>query len=248
MTREARRALGKLSRKILIIVIIAATVGIFVIPINPVIGKLLKLATIGCIVAAWTGLVMLVWRRRPMRIVVLVVTALAALILSVPGNAIERESLRADYVQRMSSLERTKYMWGGESALGIDCSGLPRRALRDSLLAYGIKHVSGRAFRAYLEQWWFDASARELGRGYRRYTTDLGVSGTIESMDYEQLSPGDIAVTHDGIHMLAYVGEGKWIQADPEVGHVVTLDGRKDKNSWFTAPVSMHRWRLLADQ
>ena len=101
------------------------------------------------------------------------------------------------------------------------------------------------ALRAWAEQWWFDASAKALGEGYRDYTELVGVEGKIREMNYEGLMPGDLAVTNGGAHILAYAGDGKWIQADPGIGSVATLDGRKDKNGWFTVPVTTHRWSLL---
>lgn len=64
-------------------------------------------------------------------------------------------------------------------------------------------------------------------------------------MGYEDLVPGDLAVTTSGVHILAYAGEGKWIQADPGIGAVATLDGRTADNVWFRTPVTTHRWQLL---
>ena len=176
----------------------------------------------------------------------LILPLLAAIPFILPEGKIDSNELRQDYVRRMTDFAGTKYFWGGESSRGIDCSGLPRRALRDALLAYGVRHFNGGAFRAYLEQWWFDASAQALGEGYRDYTSPLGITGTIHEMDYRDLAPGDLAVTTRGVHVLAYAGDGRWIQADPGFGAVVTLDGRTGDNKWFLVPVTTHRWRLLA--
>jgi hypothetical protein len=66
-------------------------------------------------------------------------------------------------------------------------------------------------------------------------------------MEGPGLEPGDLAVTDLGLHILAYVGGGRWIQADPEIGSVVTLNGRDDDNIWFRVPVTIHRWRVLAE-
>jgi cell wall-associated NlpC family hydrolase len=145
----------------------------------------------------------------------------------------------------MAAFEGTRYHWGGENARGIDCSGLPRRALRDALLAYGVKHFNGTAFRTYLGHWWFDASAKALGEAYRDYTTPLGIRGTIHEMDATGLLPGDLAVTACGRHILAFVGDGRWIQADPGIGAVATLDGRTADNPWFRVEVTTHRWKSL---
>lgn len=224
---------------------LGAAVGIFVIPLNPVNSKILKLAFLGCIAAAWVGFTILTWKRKPVKVAALFLPLLAAVPFILPGGDIDARELRQDYVRRMSEFEGTKYHWGGESSRGIDCSGLPRRAVRDALLAYGFRHFNGRAFRGYIEHWWFDASAKALGEGYRDYTSPVGMKGTIQEMDYEGLVLGDLAVTTSGVHILAFTGDGKWIQADPGIGAVTTLDGRTADNGWFRTPVTIHRWQLL---
>lgn len=233
-------------RRLILICTLGAFVGMFVIPLNPVNSKLLKLAFLACVTGALLGLAILTWKRRSLRLVSLLLPLLVAIPFMLPGGKIDGEELREDYVRRMCKLEGTKYVWGGESSRGIDCSGLPRRALRDALLSYGVRHLNGRAFRAYLEQWWFDASAKALAESYRDYTSPLGTTGIIKEMDYEGLVPGDLAVTVGGVHILAYVGDGLWIQADPGIGAVKSLAGRTEDNSWFDTPVTTHRWQLLA--
>lgn len=233
-------------RRIILILTLAAIAGMFLILLNPVNSIILRLAFLGSIGGAWTGCTIIGWKRKPFRIVALMLPFIAGMPLILPSGDIDPEELRQEYVRRMNGFEGTNYVWGGESSRGIDCSGLPRRAFRDALLVYGMKHYNGRAFRAYLEQWWFDASAKALGEGYRNYTSEIGTSGTIQQMDDASLLPGDLAVTTNGVHIIAYVGNGKWIQADPGIGSVVTLDGRTAENGWFVAPVTTHRWQLLA--
>lgn len=235
-------------RRLILIGTLGALAGVFVIPLNPVNSTFLKLAYLGCVLGAWIGFTILAWKCRRLRVIALILPLLVAIPFILPGSEIDSGALRQDYVRRMSAFEGTKYHWGGESSRGIDCSGLPRRALRDALLAYGVKHFNGRAFRSLVEQWWFDASAKALGEGYRDYTSAIGTTGTIRDMDYENLVPGDLAVTISGVHILAYVGDGRWIQADPGVGSVATLDGRIDDNDWFRAIVTTHRWKFFTNQ
>jgi len=233
-------------RRLILIGVIAATVGIFLVLLNPVNSKFYKLALMACLCGVWFGTLFFAWKRKVMRLGLLAIPLLVLVPFLLPGGKMNQEELRKDYLRRMTEFEGTNYFWGGESSRGIDCSGLPRRAYRDALLSYGFRHANGLAFRSYLEQWWFDASAKALGEEYREYTKPLGVGGEIKTMSYARLLPGDFAVTDNGVHVIVYVGGDHWIQADPGVGSVVTLDGRRDENPWFDLPVKVYRWSLLA--
>jgi len=236
-----------MSRRLLFILILGAFLGLFASQISPVQGKLMKLGFLGSLGIFCGGSVLLLWRVKLVPFLVLSILVLIAVLLVLPRKPVPVDQLRIDYVDRMLSFESTEYLWGGESRRGIDCSGLPRRALRDALLRYGLQHAHGGALRSYMEQWWFDASARALSDGYRGYTRSLETSGTIRSIDCDALNPGDLAITSNGVHVVVYAGEGKWIQAAPEVGKVITLDGRAEENEWFEAPVDLYRWSILSE-
>jgi hypothetical protein len=229
------------------ILTLGAAAGVFVTAFNPVHSKFLNLVLLGCLAIAWCGGVLLSWKYKPLRVAILILPLLVMVPFLLPGREIDGDELRADYVKRMHDFEGARYYWGGENGSGIDCSGLPRRAFRDALLAYGFRNLNGRAIRSYAEQWWFDTSAEALAEGYRDFTKPLDVTGTIADMSYENLLPGDLAVTRSGVHILAYAGAGKWIQADPGLGEVATLDGRSADNGWFRSPVSIHRWQLFME-
>lgn len=233
------------SRRLLTICTIGALAGVIVFSLSPVNSTVFRLAFLGSLLGAGGGLAFLTWRFTPARFAVLALPFFFAIPFLLPGDEIKPGELHSDYLRSLISYEGSPYFWGGENSRGIDCSGLPRRAFRDALLDYGVRHGNGRAFRAWLEQWWFDASAKALSEGYREYTGATGVSGKIRTMDYTPIEPGDLAITTDGIHALAYAGDGKWIQADPGLGIVANLDGRTDANPWFRIPVTIHRWRML---
>lgn len=235
-------------KRLTLICTLGAAVGIFVVPLNPVNNLIFRLAFLGCVIGAWIGLTILLWNQSGIRIGILLLPVIVTIPFILPSDPIDTDELRRDYVQRMAGFEGTQYYWGGENRRGIDCSGLPRKAMRDALLNYGINHFNGHAFRSSLEQWWFDASARALGDGYRDYTRPIGIKGTIREMNVEKLVEGDLAVTNDGLHILAYMGHGSWIQADPGIGAVITLNGTSDENIWFRTPVTTHRWQLLSNR
>ena len=216
--------------------------------LTPVNMKLLNLAFLFAFGGAWVGTLVLTWPMKRVRFSLLALLLVLLLPFMLPGRTIDARTVREAYLIRMNGFEGTTYYWGGENSFGIDCSGLPRRAIRDALFWYGVRNANGRACRMYLEHWWFDASAKALGEGYRDYTIPLGISGVIEEMEYAGLEPGDLAVTESGVHVLAYAGGGKWIQADPGFDSVITLDGRNDYNGWFDVPVTIHRWNVLTEE
>jgi hypothetical protein len=207
--------------------------------------KMVNLGLLMGILAAGAGVLGLWGRKKFIRLTLLLAFAAALLPFALPGRPLDAVSLRQDYVKRMTSFEGTPYFWGGESRRGIDCSGLPRRALRDALLAQGLRTGNGRAFRSAFENWWYDASALALSSGFREYARPLPGGGKIQELETSGLLPGDFAVTANKTHLLAYAGDGKWIQADPGLNIVITLHGQKDRNSWFQTEVSLHRWTLL---
>jgi len=157
---------------------------------------------------------------------------------------VELNVVRQQYLDSLRSYSGVKYVWGGESTRGIDCSGLPRRALRDALCWRSIENFNSKALLLFFENWWYDSSARALMNGYRKYVFPIGVAGTVRGMDYSELESGDLAITIDGLHVMVYLGCDEWIQADP-AGWVVIEDGRLGENLWFDVPVAVYRWEVF---
>lgn len=148
------------------------------------------------------------------------------------------KNLEEYYLISLKSYEGTRYHWGGENSLGIDCSGLPRKALINAFYSRG-KYLKG------LEMWWFDCSAKAMSEGYRDYTVKIASFKSLRKVDYSRIKPGDLAVTASGVHVIVYLGEEKWIQADPEQGRVVIEEPTTTASSWFDTPVNIVRWQSI---
>jgi len=197
------------------------------------------------ILTLWSTSLIFLWKRLLPRTILIILPLLALLPFALPGKPIDPNQLRDHYVAAMKHYEGTRYLWGGEGSRGIDCSGLPRRGLRDALLEEGIHHGNGAAFREWAGQWWFDASAKALGENYRGVTRSLGIKGKLRTLDTSRLAPGDLGITIDGRHVMIFLAPGEWIQADPGVWKVAIGHPATDPNPWFDAEVSMQRWVLL---
>ena len=62
----------------------------------------------------------------------------------------------------------------------------------------------------------------------------------------DEVKPGDILAVN-GVHVIAYLGEGRCIDSDPLQGGVAEasreeLSG-KTNDTWFNGPVRVERWK-----
>ncbi len=198
------------------------------------------------VIGALTSALAFGWKSRWLRYSLLGIPVLAGLLLALPSRDVDAGRLRGRYVDCLQGYEGVPYVWGGESGRGIDCTGLPRRAFRDAMLREGLMSLNGRLTRGWLEQWWFDASAKAMAEAYRGYVAPLGPAGQIRTMNCAALQPGDLAITDSGVHCLVYLGDNRWIEADPDLHKVVTIDGQGGQSPWLTTPVRTYRWRELS--
>ena len=193
-----------------------------------------------------TGLLMLWWRYRLLRWTLLGLYGIAGAFLALPGHGdYDRPALRQEVARALQRYEGVRYIWGGENALGIDCSGLVRRGTIDGTFLYGIRTLNPLLARKALALWWNDVSAQEMGAGARHEARKITEEKTLALLDDKNLHPGDFAITRDGIHALAYLGDHVWIEADPAERKVIRLNARNAKSAWVQVPVSLLRWRFL---
>ena len=232
-------------RKFHRLVFLTGVIGLIFLVVWPFHSGVLRYGLPLFLLMTWTAGLGFLWHRAIARAAVLVLPFLLAVPFLLPQKPIDPANLRDRYVAAMQRMEGTLYLWGGESRWGIDCSGLPRRGLRDALWDIGWESGNGTAFREWAKQWWFDTSAKALGENYRGFTRPLGISGKLRDLDFNRLSPGDLAVTADGRHVMIYLRDGKWIQSDPGPFKVTISKPAMDENPWFDSQVTLHRWTLL---
>jgi NlpC/P60 family len=212
----------------------------------PVGTGLTRLITTVAAMSLWLGVL---WLWRSYQQIVggwLVVTILSIIFLLMPGQAIEPNLLRADYVTSLKTYSNTKYVWGGENHAGIDCSGLVRQGFIRANLLRSVQSFNPAPLRTALAMWWFDISAASLKDGYKQWTIPVLTAPSINEIALDRLLPGDLATTADGVHVLAYIGDSQWIEADPVMLKVITVRVPERDNQWFHVPVKVVRWQQLA--
>ncbi|MDT7602110.1 MAG: hypothetical protein QOF61_107 [Acidobacteriota bacterium] len=207
----------------------------------PVSTNMLRACVLLCLLGLWSGALFLFWRRRAVCYSCLALALIALALLSLPGRASDGATMRRAYVASLARYEGTRYVWGGENGYGIDCSGLVRRGLINADFRQGIATANPKLLREASSLWWHDASARSLLEGYRQKTREILSAPSINELDHSKILPGDIAVTADGLHTLAYVGDATWIEADPIPMRVVTVKAPSGV-TWFKVPVHIMRW------
>jgi hypothetical protein len=185
------------------------------------------------------------WDRKVVRYGLVALLLAVAIFLNYPGRSFSSEQLRQCYVASLRSYEGTKYIWGGEGKLGIDCSGLVRAGLIRANCSQGILTLNPKLVREAISLWWHDASAQMLGLEYRCQTRLLSSAPDINRLESTNCLPGDIAVTTSGVHVLACLNSNEWIEADPDLKKVIIVHVPEEKNPWFHEPVHILRWTEL---
>jgi hypothetical protein len=174
---------------------------------------------------AWAGLVALASRHKVLRVVLIVATALSALLLVTNRSGIpDSEALRRSFVERLTDYDGVRYVYGGENHRGVDCSGLVRAAMVRALIDRGFASLDPQTLRSAFTLWWRDTNAIQLGKGANGLTLPIGDGSPMPMRAAQNLRPGDLAVTTSGSHVLAYLGNQRWIEADPDVARVQIVD------------------------
>jgi hypothetical protein len=218
---------------------IAAIVTMLLI-VNPILTTATRALMLLGLFGTWGGALSLFWKSWPARIFLLLPVVAAFGLLALPYKTVDVGALRQSYVNALKKYDGVRYLWGGESSLGIDCSGLIRRGFIDACLSEGWRTKDLGLLRTAAAIWWYDSSAQSLGEGNR--TALLFLTPNLNELDDEKILPGDLAVTQSGQHILAYLGEKTWIDADPKANRVVMVKA-PSKDIWLSdTPMKLVRW------
>ena len=212
----------------------------------PVIDTRIRVITLAIAFLIMIGAIPLVWPYRIFRWSLVCFYILLAVFISLP-NAFPPNGLklRAQYCKALVSYAGCPYVWGGEGPYGIDCSGLVRRAMEDALATQGMRTLNPSLLREGISLWWDDTTAQIIGKGYGGRTHFIVSTLSLNDLDYSLLKPGDLAVTSSGIHIMAYLGDKKWIGADPGKMRVTEFSIPESKNAYFFTSMRIMRWKIL---
>ncbi len=170
----------------------------------------------------------------------------AATYFTVNAGSADPERIRSRFLTDARGYMGTRFVWGGETGGGIDCSGLARAAFVRSCLRESLRAGDGALLLRTVRFWWFDIGAVDLGHERDDMTVRIGEVPNLRDFDGSGVRPGDMAVSIEHRHILIYSGGGQWIEADPGRGEVIELSPEDDpEHLYFTVPVVFVRWTAL---
>jgi len=102
--------------------------------------------------------------------------------------------------------------------------GPVRAAMVRALLDRGFASLDPQMLRSAFALWWRDTNAIQLGKGANGLTLPIRDGTPMAMRAAQDVRPGDLAVTTSGSHVLAYLGNQRWIEADPDVARVQIVD------------------------
>lgn len=188
------------------------------------------------------GPLFLLWKHKIPRILVIFLIICLGIFLILPGRKSDGNLLRQNYIWELNKFIDTRYIWGGENKIGIDCSGLVREGLIHAEVKHGLQTLNPKLIRHGFSLWWHDATAKALRDEYHHYTKRWFEARSINQLDHKKILPGDMAVTTDGVHIMAYIGNKTWIEADPNIQKVIRVKVPDKHNPWFNLPIYILQW------
>lgn len=240
---------GLSSRQLLVGLWIALIMALLFLWYFPVVSFTSRIALLTVAFLLIVESVILVWKRRALRWGFLAFCAIAMgfiLLPSDPGKG--QPNLRALYSEALASYSGCPYVWGGEGRFGIDCSGLVRRGLEDAFVRHGFRTMNPYWIRQSVSLWWHDTTAQMLGTGYGGRTREVTMCRKLNDLDHSILLPGDLAVSPSGIHVMVYLGNQTWIEADPAEGKVLKFTIPNEKNGYGASPMRIMRWTIFGEK
>lgn len=228
---------------------VIAAAGVWLACRGPVVTNTNRIVAGICILLFIASLLGTAWPHTGPRRIAIASLGAAILVIFCPwGGTVTREQERAAIVRAARQYDGAPYLWGGEARTGIDCSGLVRRAYMDASLVLALSHASPPHLRRAIRFWIFDTSARDFEGKPPVDGIRIARPASLKESVTAGALPGDAAVVGNGVHVLLYLGDDRWIQADPRLHKVRENASDEPRADWGDVGAALVRPAFLSDR